>query len=65
MITRSPHVIAIITTTIIITGVATGGTVTGITAATGKSFGPGRLCAQTEAAKPKTDRSRAIGASAS
>jgi len=52
MTTRSPHVIAIITTTIIITGVATGGTVTGITAATGKSFGPGRLCAQTEAAKP-------------
>ena len=51
MTTRSPHVIAI-TTTIIITGVATGGTVTGITAITGEGFGLGRLMTRTEAARP-------------
>jgi hypothetical protein len=53
MTTRSPHVIAITTTIIIIiTGVATGGTVTGITAITGEGVGLGRLMTRTEAARP-------------
>jgi hypothetical protein len=56
MTTSSHRVIATIII-IIITGVATGGTVTGITTATGESFGPSRLLAQTEAARRADDRS--------